>query len=239
MQALSMHEPLMQTPANATLRLMHLISPNLPTGAFTYSQGMEWAVECGWLSNLDETRQWLRSVLNDSLQYLELPLLYRLYRAVENNNELEFQHWSQWMYASRETFELREEEKQRARALYSLLTKLPESEHWTELQNWKSSLLKCQIAAYALAASHWKISVNDLLLGYTWSWLENAVAAAIKLVPLGQSEGQHLLYELNQDIVNAVEHACLLDEEQIGASTPALAIASSLHENQYSRLFRS
>jgi len=223
----------------SSLRLMHLISPNLPTGAFTYSQGMEWAVECGWLNNEAETKQWLSSVLTDSLQYLELPLLYRLYESVNNNSHKEFQHWSQWMYASRETYELREEEKQRARALYSLLIKLPESEQWSELNNWKDALLKSQIGGYALAASHWKIPLRDLLLGYTWSWLENAVAAAIKLVPLGQSEGQRLLYEFSEQIVNAVDQACLIDEEHIGASTPALAIASSLHESQYSRLFRS
>jgi len=222
-----------------TLRLMHLMSPNLPTGAFTYSQGLEWAVECGWIKNEEQTKQWLLCVLTDSLSYLELPLLLRLYEAVKNGNKKKFQHWCQWMYASRETFELREEEKQRSRALYSLLVKLPESENWPELDHWKSSLLQCQISGYALAANHWEISVKNLLLGYTWSWLENAVAAAIKLVPLGQSEGQRLMYELSPNIVNAVEHACSLDEQEIGASTPALAIASSLHESQYSRLFRS
>jgi len=229
----------MQASSFAALRLMHLISPNLPTGAFTYSQGLEWAVECGWISNEEEAKQWLQCVLTDSLQYLELPLLFRLYQALEHNRPLEFNQWSQWMYASRETYELREEEKQRARALYSLLKKLPDSDNWTELENCKAALLKSQVAAYALAAKHWKISANDLLLGYTWSWLENAVAAAIKLVPLGQSEGQRLLYELTEDIVNTVEQASLMDDERIGASTPALAIASSLHENQYSRLFRS
>jgi len=229
----------MQASSFAALRLMHLISPNLPTGAFTYSQGLEWAVECGWISNEEQTKQWLQCVLTDSLQCLELPLLFRLYHALENNRQVEFHRWSQWMYASRETYELRQEEKQRARALYSLLTKLPDSKNWTELESCKTALLKSQIAAYALAAKHWEISSNELLLGYTWSWLENAVAAAIKLVPLGQSEGQRLLYELTDDIVSTVEQACLIDDEHIGASTPALAIASSLHENQYSRLFRS
>jgi len=229
----------MQHTSLSTLRLMHLMSPNLPTGAFTYSQGMEWAVECGWLKNEEQTKQWLVSVLTDSLTYLELPLLYRLYQAVETSNRSEFEHWCQWMYASRETSELREEEKQRSRALFNLLLKLPESNNWHELEHWKSSLLQCQISGLALAARHWHISVENLLLGYTWSWLENAVAAAIKLVPLGQSDGQRLMYELSHDIVDAVDYACTLEEDSIGASTPALAIASSLHECQYSRLFRS
>lgn len=223
----------------AHLRLLQLVSPNLPTGAFTYSQGLEWAVECGWLKNKTDTHSWLKSILDDSLQYLELPLLARLYNAAQNNNVELFLHWSQRLFASRETFELRNEETQRARALFSLLKKLPNSENWTQLENNKPALLASQIAGYALAASQWKINLNDLLLGYTWSWLENAVVVAIKLVPLGQSEGQQLLFELSDDINSAVEQALKINDDEIGASTPAMAIASSLHETQYTRLFRS
>ncbi len=221
------------------LRLLQLISPNLPTGAFTYSQGLEWAVECGWIQNRDNTRHWLQSVLDDSLQTLELPILIRLFNAAGNNSHSEFQHWTHWLYASRETAELRNEEQQRARALLMVLRQLPDSEHWPELEDWQSSLRRCQLAGYALAAQRWQIPLEDLLVGYTWSWLENAVAAAIKLVPLGQTEGQSLLYRFSTEINTAVEYALALDDDAIGASTPALAIASSLHETQYSRLFRS
>ena len=221
------------------LRLLQLISPTLPTGAFTYSQGLEWAVECGWVVNEQDTRQWLRSVLNDSLQYLELPVLARLYQAVDDNNPASFQYWSYRLYASRETSELRDEEMQRARALYTVLGNLPDSSQWHELEDWRDALLQCQLAGYALAANYWHINLTDLLQGFGWSWLENAVAAAIKLVPLGQTEGQRLLYELSAEIDVIVEHALTLEDNVIGASTPALAIASSLHETQYSRLFRS
>lgn len=221
------------------LRLLQLISPTLPTGAFTYSQGLEWAVECGWVVNEADTRQWLRSVLNDSLQYLELPVLARLYKAVNENDHGSFQYWSHWLYASRETSELRDEEIQRARALYTVLGNLPDSLQWHELEDWRDALLQCQLAGYALAASHWRIGQTSLLQGFGWSWLENAVAAAIKLVPLGQTEGQRLLYELSTEIGVIVEHATTLEDNTIGASTPALAIASSLHETQYTRLFRS
>jgi len=226
-------------PSLPGLRLLQLVSPTLPTGAFTYSQGLEWAVECGWIGDGQDTRQWLRSVLNDSLQYLELPLLIRLYESVNEKNPTSFQYWSHWLYANRETSELRDEEAQRARALYTLLANLPDSPHWPELEDWRDALLQCQLAGYALAASHWHIARADLLQGYTWSWLENAVTAAIKLVPLGQTEGQCLLYELSAEISGIVEQASTVEDNAIGASTPALAIASSLHETQYSRLFRS
>ncbi len=221
------------------LRLLQLVSPNLPTGAFTYSQGLEWAVECGWLKNANDTENWFKSVLDDSFQYLELALLIRLYHAAENKDIDVFLKWSQRLFASRETFELRNEETQRARALLSLLKKLPESNNWPELESHHQALLASQIAGYALAASHWEIPLKDLLLGYTWSWLENAVVVAIKLVPLGQSQGQQLLYKLSTDINAAIEQALIITDDEIGASTAAMAIASSLHETQYTRLFRS
>ncbi|VAX06377.1 Urease accessory protein UreF [hydrothermal vent metagenome] len=221
------------------LRLLQLFSPNLPTGAFTYSQGMEWAVECAWLKNEKDTYDWLQSVFKDSLQYLELPLLIRLYAAFKNRDYDSVSHWSQRLYASRETRELRDEEKQRARALFNVLKKLPDAQCWPELKSCHAALLNSQLAGYALAAYHWQIGLSELLNSYCWSWLENAVAVAIKLVPLGQTQGQRLLYELSAEIAALVACAQVLEDAAIGASTPALAIASSLHETQYSRLFRS
>ncbi len=165
--------------------------------------------------------------------------MIRLYEATGTSDLEQFQYWSHRLYASRETSELREEEKQRARALYAVLDNLPDSSNWHELESCRQSLLQCQLAGYAVAANHWQITLPDLLQGYTWSWMENAVAAAIKLVPLGQTEGQRLLYELSTEISEVIEHAATLDESAIGASAPAQAIASSLHETQYSRLFRS
>lgn len=220
-------------------RLLQLISPNLPVGAFTYSQGMEWAVECGWLTNKQEARRWLQSVLRDSLQTLELPVLCRLYQAAAHKNRADFEYWSQWLYASRETLELRNEERHRARAMLSLLKNLPGSQDWPELEDWQDALLSSQLAGFALAAQHWHVPLNDLLQGYTWSWLDNAVAVAVKLIPLGQTDGQCLLYELGTQIGTLVNDCAAIDDDMIGASTPALAIASSLHETQYSRLFRS
>ncbi len=229
----------MNRPCLPVLRLFQLISPNLPVGAFTYSQGMEWAVECGWLRNADEIKHWLQAILYDSLQYLELPVLLRLCNAVADQNQYKFNYWSQFLYASRDTYELRNEEKQRARALYKLLKNLPDTHNWLEIHVWRQALLKSQLASYALAASHWQIHQGDLIQGYCWSWLENAVIAAVKLVPLGQTQGQLLLYELGNDISNVIQHASKVKTAEIGSSLPALAIASSLHETQYSRLFRS
>ncbi len=226
----------------ARLRLFQITSPALPIGAFTYSQGMEWAVECGWLRTADDTRAWLDTALDESLRCLELPIMIRLYRALAENSPQQFNHWSQYLLASRETSELRMEECQRAQAFYDVLYKLPDDDKGdinASLCDYREGLLKSQTAGFTFAASRWGVLLEEQLAGYSWSWLENGVNAAIKLVPLGQSAGQSLLFQLSEKIPAIIASAQTIEDDVLGASTPALAIASSLHETQYCRLFRS
>lgn len=221
--------------ALAKLRLMQLISPALPIGGFTYSQGLEYAVEAGWIGNLAELEDWLLGLLEDSICHLEVPLLARLYQACAEADAGAIEYWGRYAQAARETSELRTEERQRARALTRLLIDL----ELENSRNLETALLHCQAAPYALAAHAWQIPLHDAALGYVWSWLENMVAAAIKLVPLGQTDGQRVQLALAKAVPQAVQTGLNLPDEQIGASAPAMAIASSLHETQYTRLFRS
>ena len=218
------------------LRLMQLVSPALPIGAFTYSQGLEWAVEAGWVHDADTLVDWLGGLMDDGLAQLELPVLKRLYRACEREDADAVEHWGRELYASRETRELRAEEGNRARALVTLLADLGVPQ---EAVAWRTALRHCQAAPFALAAVHWRIAVADCLLGYAWGWLENQVAAAIKLVPLGQTDGQRVQLLLAGRLPAIVERAMVVGDDAIGAGAPALAIASANHETQYTRLFRS
>ena len=93
--------------------------------------------------------------------------------------------------------------------------------------------------AYALASYHNHISERDMLSGYLWAWLENQVAAAIKIVPLGQTEGQKILRDFCSKLDQVIELTYNVADDEIGASAPGVALASSWHEVQYSRLFRS
>lgn len=225
----------MPTDSQALLRLMQLISPTLPVGAFSYSQGLEWAVECGWVNDVESMKSWLRGLMHDNFEMLEIPLLARLYHACEQQDEQALRHWNQYLLASRETSELRMEEQNRARALTTLLKNLG----LEQAHAWQDNLQQCQLVPFALAASCWHIKLSDAALGYAWSWLENQLAAAIKLVPLGQTDGQRIQLELADDITTMVANGLTIKDEDIGASAPALALASSLHETQYTRLFRS
>jgi urease accessory protein len=227
----------------AQLRLYQLYSPALPVGGFTYSQGLEWAVEAGWVVDKKGFRQWLLSLLDNTLATLDLPVLLRLQQACcrsdtdscAADNNKDFQYWTQLLIASRETKELRLEERQRGAALARLLPALgviiP--------ADLASAVSSCQLAGLALAANQWQITPQQNCLGYAWSWLENNITAGIKLVPLGQTDGQQLLLDIAARIPGAIAIAADTQDVRVGSATPALAIASSQHEQQYTRLFRS
>ena len=173
--------------------------------------------------------------MDDGLTYLDLPVLKRLYRASGRGDTDAIDYWGRRLYASRETRELRSEEYNRARALITLLSDLGIA----RAADWRDQLVHCQAAPFALAAVHWRIGLEDCLLGYAWGWLENQVAAAIKLVPLGQTDGQRVQRDLAGHLPHAVAQALAVADEDIGAGAPALALASARHETQYTRLFRS
>ena len=217
------------------LRLYQLISPTLPIGGFTYSQGLEWAVEAQWVKDAETLERWLEGILKYSIASLELPVLLRLQHAFHSGDQMGAKRWCQFLIASRETSELRKEERQRGAALAKLLPNLDIStpDGMTE------TIPASQLCGIALAAMHWDIEPQKTLVGYSWSWLENSVMAGVKLIPLGQTQGQQILFRLSEQVPAIVEQAQKIEDHDVGSCTPALAIASSCHENQYTRLFRS
>ena len=217
------------------LRLLHLVSPSLPIGAFTYSQGVEWAVECGWITDGQDLHNWVSGLLRNSMSQLEVPLLKRLYRASAEDDLEALRYWTHYLIASRETKELREEERNRGRALVSLLPELGVPVTAETLPLLKS----CQLTGFAHAACYWQIPLQSAAAGYLWGWLESIVLAGVKIIPLGQTAGQKIIAELTPLIPEWVASGQAVTNEAIGASCTAQAIASSLHETQYTRIYRS
>ncbi|XEM48881.1 urease accessory protein UreF [Agaribacterium sp. ZY112] len=222
----------MQAPS-ALLKLMYLVSPALPIGAYAYSQGQEWAVDANWIQSEDELCDWWQGLMYNSLAVCDLPILMRLYDAWHQENYEQVRYWDQFLIASRETSELLLEDTQLGIALKRVL----ETHQFTrcELVGERPSF----VTLFALAGVEWQIDKSELLQGWLWSWLENQVAAACKAVPLGQTQAQRMLMRLIDDIPLVIQQASLCEDEDIGAGLPGLALASCLHERQYSRLFRS
>jgi len=221
-------------PTTSLHRLLQLVSPSLPVGAFAYSQGLEWAVEQGWVGDEASLEAWLAELLRQPMTRLEIPLLGRLHRAAEMNDHEALAAWTAHLLASRETRELRQEERQRGRALAVLLRDLG------LIDDTAAAIARdSQLTGFALAAARWEIPLTDAALGHLWSWLENSVLCGVKLIPLGQSAGQRILARLSDQLTASVATGLALDDDEIGAGCPAQLIASSRHETQYTRLFRS
>lgn len=217
------------------LHLLHLVSPALPVGAYAYSQGQEYAVELGYLGSVEQAGEWIGGVMSHSVARLDLPVLVRLYSAWQDGDEQAVAHWNSFLQASRESAEFDLEDQQMGKALMRLLVSLD----IPQAQAWPRQRPVCFATAFALAAVFWQIDQPEMLHGFCWSWLENQVAAATKLVPLGQTEAQQLLVALMPNVETSCEQAIAINDRDIGAGLPALALISAQHETQYSRLFRS
>lgn len=219
----------------ALLRVLQLASPALPIGGYAYSQGLEYAVEQAWVNDLDSAAAWLDGVAKRALGQLDIPVLLRQFAALEAGDLDTVHRWNDWLLANRETAELYLEDSQQGGALLRLMISL---EMPTAL-DWPRGEAIALMTAFAMAGSYWQTDVRSLAHGVLWSWLENQVGAATKLVPLGQTDAQRLLGRLLPGLPLIVDAASELKDDELGAGLPGLAFASARHEHQYTRLFRS
>ena len=219
----------------ALLNLMRLTSPSLPIGAYAYSQGLEFACEQGWVCDAETAKDWITGLLHSAQTYLDIPVLVRLFNAWESNSQSEIKYWSQFLHASRESKELRAEDRYLGQALSKLLLDLNvyNAKELTELS------YATYATAFSLAATTWDVELYDCCSGYLWAWCENQVNVAVKLIPLGQTAGQNILSSLIDAIPQALEIGMTLKDDEIGSTAVGLGIASANHELQYTRLFRS
>jgi urease accessory protein len=220
------------------VRLLQLASPALPIGAYSYSQGLESAVALDWIRDGETAERWIGDALELVVARGEAAALWRLLVAVERSDWISALEWNDWFRASREAFELRAETEQMGSALVKLLRDLDLLDPAAR----EASVAMHPItlpAAFAFAAHAFGISPEPAATAYLWSWLENQVLAAIKTIPLGQLAGQRLLTRLGARIPGALATARSIGDERMSTFAPGLALASSLHETQYSRLFRS
>lgn len=219
-------------------RLLQLASPALPVGAYTYSQGLEWAAESGVVRDEAGAKAWIVGVLESSFAGMEAPLLARLMECWAAGDTEGAARWNALFLASRETSELRAETVQMGYSLTVLLrdSGMVDAERLAPLLAMEQPAFP---AAWAFAATAFSLPPREAISAYAWAWLENQVMAAVKLVPLGQTAGQRVLVDLAARIPALAERALAATEETLGNFAPLAAIAGACHETQYSRLFRS
>ncbi|UYG01723.1 urease accessory protein UreF [Halomonas sp. PAMB 3232] len=218
----------------ALLGLLQLVSPALPIGAFAFSQGLESAFELGWVDDEESLTEWLSGVLDDGLTRCELPVIARLFEAFERGDAADVAEWDAWLAATRETAELVAEDSRLGASLKRLLGSLellPEGKLLPEQAGY--------VTLFAYTAFTRSVSPRQALLGFGWAWLENQLAVACKALPLGHTAAQRIIERLRPALSYAVDQALTLDDDALGPVLPGVALASALHETQYSRLFRS
>lgn len=218
------------TNASQLLKLLTLSSTALPVGAYCYSQGVESAIDQGFIHDEVSSIAYFEEVLEMLLVRFELPVLQRLIQFYAD--EEQFLYWANLYRASRESRELLAESQQLAFSLNA----------------WIRDVLKLPITvkkqfgfvpAYAQLCGQLQLNIVDVLTAYTFSVLENQVLAAVKTIPLGQMSGQRILWHLHELIPQAVEQALTLQDDELSSNLPQYAMLSMAHETQYSRLFRS
>ncbi|MEM9694899.1 MAG: urease accessory UreF family protein [Myxococcota bacterium] len=210
-------------------RLLQLASATLPIGTYAYSDGLETAVERGWVTDEEETLAWLTGRLYHQLARVDLPILARLY----DGGDITL--WTQRLRAMRDSAEARYADRSMGQALLRLLGDLG----LEEANPWRTAPTACPALGFALAGRAWALDREVLLGAYAWSYGEGQVAAAVKLVPLGQTAGQRILSRWGALLPEVVSTSLDLKDDELGTCAPHAAIASAWHEHQTVRLFRS
>lgn len=242
----------MTQPIASLLHLLQLVSPALPVGAYSYSEGLETLVQTNKLTNLSTLEDWLTHELRYGAIRLEAAVLLRIYDAAHSNQLDRVCDWNQWLSAFRETEEVREQSWQMGRSLVRLLQELVRSEEEgggkeekgarseEGFRRWLENEEPCNFAvAFALTAVHWQIDRETAILGYLYSWAANLVNAGVRLIPLGQTQGQQGLLHLYPQLEETTQAVLSLSDQQLWSCSWGMSIASMNHETLYSRLFRS
>ncbi|TFW29380.1 urease accessory protein UreF [Duganella callida] len=224
--------------AAGLLHLLQFASPALPIGAYSYSQGLEAALENGTVHNADMARAWIVRHLHEVVAQWEAPVAWRLMQAWSRRDWPAVAEWSEKFIASRDSAEFRAETIQMGYSLVKLIAELgiADAEMLRHLQSEAEVALP---TAFTCAVAALDIPHDAALLAMLFAWAENQVLVCVKSVPLGQVAGQRMLLSLREEIEAAAAYAQAVSDDDMCNWAPGLSLLSMQHEVQYSRLYRS
>jgi urease accessory protein len=230
--------------AARTVALLHLASPALPIGGYSYSTGLEWGVESGAVADEASATAWIADALALALASFEGPLLRDALSAAralpDAGARATLEALDAEALAARETEELRLESAQMGYSLARWIEAVcPDPATAADASAAGAFVPRSLPVAWALAAARLGLDAREALLAFFWAFAENQAMVLMKAVPMGQVAAQRILRALVPAIAQAVGRALATARDDASSAAPGLAIASSRHETQYSRLFRS
>jgi urease accessory protein len=223
----------------ATLRLLQLVSPALPVGSFSYSEGLEVLVQSGRLADGQAVRHWLEAELAwggltlEAAALPELTVLLERWRDASGPQAADLAHRIQgqdgWLLALREAPQLRAQQRQMGRSLLELLAEL----------GWPLPFPLAWTGAWAWAGLALGLARAEVVEAYLYAWVANQLSAAVRLVPLGPTEAQRLQLGLAARIAERAADLLDMDPSQLWSGGVGAGMAQLGHGELYSRLFRS
>lgn len=223
--------------AAALIQLLWLASPALPVGSFSYSEGLEAAVDSARVTDEASAARWLLDQQALLLARAELPMLAEATQAWQQGDVARIALLNDWVVHTRDGAEARQQTLQMGRSLTDWLRQRDDDAHLLRLA--RLTPAPTWPIAFALAAARSGAPLREALIAFGFGWAENMVQAAVKTVPLGQSAGQRLLGQLAEALPALVEQVLRDDAPPRQNFAPVQAILAARHEAQYSRLFRS
>jgi urease accessory protein len=226
------------TPAAALYRLMAWLSPSYPVGAFSYSSAIEWAVAAGDIVNADTLRDWLAVMLAGGAGFNDGVLLTHAYRAAASGAPANLCAVAELAAAFSPTRERFLETTAQGRAFVEATRAAWPCAALDQFLQVYDRVIAYPVAVGVAAAGH-DIPLEPALSAYLQALLANWISAGVRLVPLGQTDGQRMMASLENAIAETVTRALNASLDDLGGCAFRADLASARHETQYTRLFRS
>jgi urease accessory protein len=227
-----------ESEAAALYRLMTWLSPSFPVGAFSYSSGIEWAVEAGDIADAASLRDWLAAMLTDGAGFCDAVFLVQTHRAVSSHDDTSLHNIAELAAAFVPSRERQLETTTQGRAFIDTARAAWSCEGLDEMIAACGDRIVYPVAVGLVSAAH-GIPLEPSLHAFLHAVVSNWISAGARLIPLGQTDSQRLLAQLEADVVATAKRAISTSLDDLGSATFRADLASLRHEAQYTRLFRS
>jgi urease accessory protein len=224
--------------ASALYRLMTWLSPSFPVGAFSYSSGIEWAVEADDITDAASLRQWLSAMLTDGAGLCDGIFLVQTHRAASCGDEKRLAEIAELASAFAPSRERHLETTAQGRAFIEIARAAWGLEMLDRMIAACETPIVYPVAVGLVSAAH-AIPLAPTIHAFLHAVTSNWISAGARLIPLGQTDGQRLLVQLELPVANTAKRALAASLDEIGSATFRADLASTRHETQYTRLFRS
>ncbi len=226
------------SPQQSLYKLQTWFSPSFPVGAYTYSHGLEHAFEQGLVTNVDQAVEWIGEIISSGNGFADCVLMLFAQKAVAENQSKKLIKIAEFAAAFSGTKELRLESEAQGAAFIEIIQKVEPNTGIKLLTDIWSGPYVYPVALGA-AAEAIGIDRHALATAYLHGFVSNLASALVRIVPLGQTDGQHIISQLSKVVEKAVTNALTTNLTELSTSTLMIDQTSMQHEIQYTRLFRS